>query len=159
MIGTLLRLLFGFIVACLVGGAVKVAFALTPLQIVTDDPERLAQMGLLTLFAATHIAVFSAPFALVVAALGEWRGIRSWAYYALAGLGIAIAGFAVQYSSEAPGQSTIVNNYALTAFLTAGLLGGIGYWLFAGRGAGGKSVQDASATPRPRIPPKEATSA
>ena len=88
----------------------------------------------LLLLTATHFAVFSSPFALVVAALGEWQSIRSWLYYAVAGIGIAIAGFLAQYSSESGGP-TILNDYAM-AFFTPGVIAGLVYWILAGRHAG-----------------------
>jgi hypothetical protein len=37
-----------------------------------------------------------------------------------------------------PGQPSIFNYYALGAFLAVGVLGGLAYWLVAGRRAGGK---------------------
>jgi hypothetical protein len=39
---------------------------------------------------------------------------------------------------EVEGQPTIVNDYALRAFLTVGFFGGLAYWLAAGRRAGGR---------------------
>lgn len=136
MIGTTIRVLIGFIVASLVAGAVQLAFAITPMEIVTDDPEKLSTNGVLALYAATQCGVFAAPFALLVVAIGEAQSMRSWAFYALGGIAIATAGFVALYSSEGIGQPTIVNNYALTAFLTSGLASGIAYWLFSGRLAG-----------------------
>ena len=61
-------------------------------------------------------------------------GIRALPYYLIAGTVIAMLGFTAQYSSEVPGQPTIFNNYALAAYLTSGFLGGLAYWLTAGRG-------------------------
>ena len=86
--------------------------------------------------AATHSAVFSAPFALVAAAIGEWQSIRSWVYYALAGIAISIAGFIALYSGETSGPNSIVNQYATIAYLCSGLVGGWVYWLVSGRMAG-----------------------
>ena len=45
------------------------------------------------LAAATHGAIFAAPFALIGAAFAEWRRIRSWTYYVLLGIVIAGLGF------------------------------------------------------------------
>ena len=149
MIGSVFRVLFGFLLACLVGALVQLAFA-TPNDVLTDDAEKLNWTGEHILLVATHSAVFSAPFALVAAAIGEWQSIRSWVYYALSGIAIAIAGFIAIYSGEtgvsAPavvgaatphsGDYSIVNNYALFAYLCAGLVGGLAYWLISGRSAG-----------------------
>jgi uncharacterized membrane protein YraQ (UPF0718 family) len=149
MISSVFRVLFGFVLACLAGAVLQLAFA-TPNDVLTDDTDKLSWAGEHILLIATHSAVFSAPFALVAAAIGEWQSIRSWVYYALSGIAIAIAGFIAIYSGEtgvsppvvgAAGARggelySIVNNYALAAYLCAGLVGGLAYWLVSGRSAG-----------------------
>jgi hypothetical protein len=140
MIGGLFRILFGFSVACLVAGVATVAFVITPLDIATLPgelrPERLSSAGTLSLLAATHTAIFSFPFALIALVIAERRCIRSWIYYAIIGILIAFAGFGAEYLNEVGGQPSIVNTYAARAFLAVGFLGGIAYWLVAGRLAG-----------------------
>jgi hypothetical protein len=146
MIASVFRVLVGFALACLVGALVQLGFA-TPNDVLTDDTDRLSWSFEQVLLAATHSAVFSAPFALVAAAIGEWQSIRSWVYYALAGIAIAIAGFIALYSGETGTSATsptIVNNYALAAYLCAGLLGGLAYWLISGRTAGDPLDYEAS---------------
>ncbi len=156
MISGLFRVLFGFIVACLVAGVATVAFVITPADIMTLPadlrPGRLSSAGTLSLLAATHSAIFSFPLALIVIILAEWRCIRSWIYYAIVGVLIASAGFGAEYLSEVGGQPSIVNSYAARAFLAVGLLGGIAYWLAAGRRAGG-TRGDERAARRRRLAP------
>lgn len=135
MIGALFRVLIGFALACLVGGLVQVAFVI-PLEADGLDAAALADAGVLALLAATHLAIFASPLALVTAAWAEWQSIRSWTYYALAGIGIALAGLAAQYAGETGGAVTILNTYAARAFLTTGFFAGLAYWAFAGRFAG-----------------------
>jgi hypothetical protein len=132
----MLRDVLGFIMACFAAAATMVGFVATPAEIAHGDPNTLAAAGALTLLTAIESARFAAPFALIAASTAEWRGIRGWMYYAIAGIAIAIAGFAAQYASASAGQPALVDNYVLTAFLTAGFVGGIVYWLFAGRLAG-----------------------
>jgi hypothetical protein len=139
MIRALFRVLFGFVIACLVAGLVQVLFVMTPVDLV-NDTDKVQGAAVLALMAATQSAVFAASFAFLVAALGEWQAIRNWVYYALAGIAIAFAGFLVQYSGEA-GQTTIFNDYAFKAFLTTGFIAGFTYWLMAGRNAGGPSLE------------------
>ena len=140
MLGTLFRVLFGFVIACLIAGGSVVAFVITPADIVTLPPElrwdRLGSAGTLSLLAATHAAIFAFPFALTAIAIGEWLSIRSWIYYVLVGIAIAIAGFSAHYLVEVRGEPTIVNDYAVRAFLTLGFFGGFAYWIVAGRRAG-----------------------
>lgn len=174
MLGTIARVLAGFVLACLVAGLVQVAFVVTPKDLASlsgaELSERLSFAGLQVLFAATLIGMFSAPFVLIASAIGEWQGVRSPSYYVLVGIAIALGGFAAQYAGEAAGQPTIVNNYALKAFLTTGFLGGFAYWLFAGRSAGTgeekparlepvegvrRPVAETAQRPRPRPPMPE----
>jgi hypothetical protein len=111
--------------------------------------DRLGHAGLLALFAATQSAIFSFAFALILIAIAEWYALRSWIYYALCGVTIAVGGFAALHAQEAGGgYPTILNDYALRAYLTVGLLGGLAYWLVAGRRAGGRRADpDASKEP------------
>lgn len=144
MIGTLARVITGFALACLTAGLVQVLFVMTPAQLLGSPydivAQRAGETGLLALLAATHAAIFAALFALIAVAIGEWMGIRSLPYYLLAGMAIAALGFAAQFNSEVTGQPTILNNYALKAFLTSGFFAGLVYWLLAGRGDGAATI-------------------
>jgi hypothetical protein len=121
MFSAMLRILFGFIVACLIAGVATVAFVVTPADIagLSGDArwERLGSAGVLSLLAATHSAIFAFPFALIAIAVAEWQAVRSWLYYVIVGL-------------------------------TIGFVGGLAYWLFAGRLAGGRRA-DRAAEPEP----------
>jgi hypothetical protein len=156
MIGSILRVLFGFILACLAAGVTIVLFVYTPVELAMDAGDRVSEAGMLSLAAATHTAVFAAPLALIGAAIGEWRGLRTWTYYALVGVLIAIIGFLVQYSSEGSGTASILNTYALSAFVVTGLIAGFVYWLVAGRLAGGPDPDMAVGDARPTPPPRPA---
>ena len=98
---TLLRVLFGFIVACLVAGVVTVAFVVTPADIAAlpaeAQTERLGNAGVLSLLVATHSAIFALPFALIAIVIAELSRVRSWIYYVLVGIAIALGGFAAEY--------------------------------------------------------------
>jgi len=137
MLGSMIRVLFGFAVACLAAGLTIVLFVTTPVELANTPSnavsDTLMSNGLLALAAATHSAVFAAPFALIGAAIGEWRRLSHWTYYVLVGIAIAALGFFAQYYSESAAQASIVNNYALVAFLTMGFVGGMVYWLVAGQ--------------------------
>ena len=155
MLGRLLTVLVAFIWACVAAGLTQALFATTPAELANlpqdvagDRMEKVFESGI---FAAAQALAFSAPFALVAAAIGEWRRVRSWTFYAIVGVAISLIGFLAQYSSELPGQPTIVNNYALSAFATAGFLAGLVYWLIAGRAAGGRN-DTMQAPTRPQAP-------
>ena len=94
MIGSVLRVLFGFIVACLAAGLTMVLFVYTPAEIVAERAgDRAVEALLLSLAAATQSAIFAAPFALIGAAFGEWQRIGSWLYYVTVAFVIACIGF------------------------------------------------------------------
>jgi len=147
--GAILRVIIGFIVACIAAGLVQVLFVTPPNELLSLPDEKIldemASLGWLALFAGTQFAVFSAPFALIAALVGEWQRVRAWPFYGIAGMLIAGAGFLAQYASENSGQPTIANTYGLASFLAAGLIGGLVYWMLAGARAGGSSV----AAPKP----------
>jgi hypothetical protein len=89
---------------------------------------------MLALIAATQAALFSIPFAALAIAIGEWLGVRSAIAYAAFGAAIGASGFLVQAAGET-GSATILNGYALAAYLAAGLAGGLVYWAISGRKA------------------------
>ena len=150
MIGSVLRVLFGFIVACLAAGLTMVLFVYTPAEIVAERAgDRAVEALLLSLAAATQSAIFAAPFALIGAAFGEWQRIGSWLYYVTVAFVIACIGFLAQFWAEASAQPTIANRYAATAFAVTGAVSGLVYWLCAGRFAAG----DAGVGKQEIIPP------
>jgi hypothetical protein len=140
MIRTLARVICGFALACLAAGLTTVLFVTTPGELLAaptgEFAEKAGQTFVWGLLAATHSAIFAAAFALIALGVGEWLSLRGAGYYMLAGLIIALLGFYAQFASEAPGQATILNTYAATAFVCAGLISGLVYWLIAGRNAG-----------------------
>lgn len=135
---TLFRVLLGFILACLAAALTKVLFAYPPSELAGLNSDEVVDKLLLTFPIATHMALFSSVMALAAIAFSELRGIREWIYYALGGIVMSMLGFFAQVSSETQGQtwSISANNYPLLAFITSGFIGGVVYWLYAGRHAG-----------------------
>jgi hypothetical protein len=160
MITRLIRVLFGFLMACLVAALVKVLFAYSPAELSGMSPDRASDVLALTWPIATHMAIFSAPFALIAIALGEWQRWGDWTYYVVAGVLIALIGFIAQYNSEtaAQGWSVTASNYPLVAFLTCGAIGGLAYWIFSGHVVA-EPAQRVATPPHaatPASPPKKA---
>jgi dipeptide/tripeptide permease len=168
MLGSIVRVLIGFAVSCVAAGLTLVLFVTTPVELASTPSDTamdvLTSNGMLALAVATHGAVFAAPFALIGAAIGEWRGIAHWTYYVLVGIAIATLGFLAQHLSEGIGDPSILNNYALAAFLTTGFVSGMVYWLLSGQFASGnqdpqtpeiiKPRSDAKAPPPRPVPSK-----
>jgi hypothetical protein len=151
MIGRVFRMLVGLACAFLASGAAMVLFVYSPLELLQGGGDKASEAGLLALEAATHSAVFAAPFALLAAGIGEWRGVRGVSYYALTALLIAALGFLSEYATEAVGEASIANAYASAAFLVSGLVAGFAYWLVAGRRAALGADRQGEVTP-PSLP-------
>lgn len=148
MVGRVIRILFGFIVASLAAGLALVLFVHTPNDLAAEfSGDRMSEATVLALAVGTQAAVFAAPFAFIGAALSEWKGYATWLYSAIVGILIAAIGFAVQYAGEAEGPYTIFNGYALAAFVVAGVVGGSIYWLLVGSSAGGPTNASGDASP------------
>ena len=162
---TVLRVLIGFVVACFAGALTTLLFVHTPEEVTSwltalpaeERGERFGGFGLLWLAAATQSALFSVLFAFIAVVIAEWRKVRDWTYYAIAGIVIALLGFAAQWLAEPTGQSwSVVNShYPLVAFLTTGFVAGFAYWMVAGRHAGG-AARAPAAPESPKAAAKEA---
>ena len=154
MLLRILLILAGYVAACIAFAFVLVAFVFTPADLAGGEADRFSMAGFQLLASSIQVLIFAAPLALVAAAMAEWRGIGDWIFYALVGLMIAGVGFLAQYVSELQGAPTIVNNYALTAFMTGGFIAGLVYWLVAGRTADERrraaEIEAANAPSRPR---------
>jgi hypothetical protein len=139
-LGSVARVAFGFALASLAAGLVTVLFVNTPADVLAEPVNRLPRTASetfeLALLTATHAAVFAATFALIISIAGELFSIRRLPFYVIGGVLIAMLGFIAQYESEVSGEPTILNNYALKAFLTTGFFAGFVYWLAAGQFAG-----------------------
>jgi hypothetical protein len=138
MLERVLRILIGFVLACVAAAVTLVLFVYAPSDLAALREElngdRLSEAGFFALLITPHVLISAAFPALLAAVFAEQRKLASWPYYALAGIATAGAGFLVQYLTEPPTRAlSILQTYALIAFLTAGLIGGLVYWALAGR--------------------------
>lgn len=141
MIFGIARIALGYTLACLVAAGAQLGFAwpfdphglASPLANPLASPLPIPIETFRDLvFLAVHSAVFASPFAAIAIGAAEWQKITGWTYYALAGAIIALGGFIAQASGELAGEPTILNPYALCAFLLTGVIAGGTYWLAAG---------------------------
>ena len=136
MFWRVLRAICGFFLACFAAGLTLTLFAFPPAAMkiaVEDSSDAIVDLCLFALAVAQFCAVFAAPFALLGVMFAERHGIRSWTSNVLAGIVIAGFGVLTRYASEAADGPSIVNAYALSAFLAAGIVLGTTYWVLAGR--------------------------
>lgn len=136
---TIIRVLTGLVVACVVAALVIVLHVITPDELGALSGRalmaRLERLVELTALTATLQAVFVVPLALIGIVVCELHRVRSAAVYALLGLLIAVAGLWVHYTGESD-VATIINPYAARAYAVEGVVAGLVYWLLAGRYAG-----------------------
>lgn len=90
-------------------------------------------------FSIPFVALFLAYLAFVPSALailaGELFSKRDWLFYALAGAVVAAIATGFARSGVESGMATTDMRFTLAA-IASGMVGGIGYWLVAGRTAG-----------------------
>ena len=137
MFRRVVRVLMGFALASLAAAATLVLFVYAPSDLAglrsELNGERLSEAGFFALVITPHVASSAALPALAGVLFAETRKVAAWGFYAFAGMAIAVAGFFVQHLTEAPYRESIFQAYALMAFLTAGLIGGLVYWGTSGR--------------------------
>lgn len=130
-------ILVGYVVASLAASGFLNILFLAHLGYTPSNPEPTATASLY--FSVPFLALFVAYFAFVPAVIviliAEILGRRDWLFYALGGAVIAIVflGFA---HTVADADFDISDTNARLALVGAGMVGGIFYWLFAGRWAG-----------------------
>jgi hypothetical protein len=144
-----LYILAGFALASFTAAVTLVLFVYAPSDLAslrTDlNGARLLEAAYFAVIITLWIIVAGAVPALAGILYGEVRKIAGWTFYALVGLGTALLGFFLQHASESRGEPSIFQAYALFAFLVAGLLGGLVYWVSSGRYAARKG----STAPKP----------
>jgi hypothetical protein len=154
MVGRVVRVLMGFALASLAASFTLVLFVYAPSELASAPAdlgrERMSEAGLFALIIAPHIAVSAALPALAGVIFAEARRVAGWMFYALAGIATGAAGFLVFHLSEA--QVTILYYYALSAFLTAGLVGGLVYWMFSGQFVPRRASTGSALAPKPEPP-------
>ena len=133
----LARIASGFVLASLAAAVTLVLFVYAPADLASLrsdlSGERLSEAGLFALIVTPHVALYAALPALAGAIFAEVRRVAGWPFYALAGIATAAAGFLVLHLSGAPDEAGLFSGYALAAFLTSGLVGGLAYWALSGR--------------------------
>ncbi|TIL42097.1 hypothetical protein [Mesorhizobium sp.] len=130
-------ILIGYGVAALAASAFLNVMFLASLGYTPEHVQPAATASLF--FSIPFVALFVAYFAFMPAAVAilvsEILGRRDWLFYALAGAVVAAVflGFAHQ---TADANFEITDPRVIAAVIGSGMVGGIFYWLSAGRSAG-----------------------
>jgi hypothetical protein len=152
LIGRLFVILFGFLAACLVAGMIVVGAVLYPE--VSDfgtgpiDPDAI---NVVLGFGFIFVSGFALLPAMIVAAITEAFSVRAALAYAVGGAVIGLACYLglVPFDPETLRFEGIVRRH-LEIMTGAGIVGGVVYWMIAGRNAGAwRELR----RPPPRLPP------
>lgn len=150
IIGQLFLILLGYAVSAVAASAFIHLIFLGSAGFAPEDTQWLV-MGSIV-FSVPLVALFIAYFAFIPAAvaigIAEIIGARDWLYYAIAGAIVGACVIALFWYAgpdpillddtppPAPNREPLDNPYVLLAVTGGGMLGGIFYWLVAGRLAG-----------------------
>src|SRR6202161_1148799 len=138
LIGRLFVILFGFLAACLVAGMIVVGAVLFPdfsdFGTSPIDPDAL---NIVLGFGFIFISGFALLPAMIVAAITEAFAIRGALTYAVGGglVGLACYLGLIPFDTETLRFEGIVRRH-LEIMTGAGIVGGVVYWMIAGRNAG-----------------------
>jgi len=139
LFGRIIVIIFGLLVAIIVAGiTLAIGIVLPEWATMDSDPIERVIFFFAAFFATSYVgAVAIFPAALVIVILEAAR-MRSFLYYGIGGALVALASY---YGSDISVQlenttdvTPVANTLQLAA--AAGILGGLAYWLIAGRNAG-----------------------
>jgi hypothetical protein len=154
LIGRLFVILFGFIAASLAAGMVVVGSVLFPeFSDLGAGPVDPGVLDVLLGFGFIFVSGFALIPAMVVAAVTEAFCIRSALAYAVGGglIGLACYLGLVPFDPDALRFEGIVRRH-LEIMTGAGIIGGLVYWMIAGRAAGVWRVPPRPLTAPPPLP-------
>ncbi len=138
LIGRLFVVLFGFLAACLVAGGIVVCAILFPEVSALDtggfDPDAL---NVLLGFGFIFVSGFALLPALVIVVITEAFDVRSALAYAIGGAVVGLACYLglIPFDPATLHFDGIVRRH-LEVMTGAGIVGGLIYWMIAGRNAG-----------------------
>jgi H+/Cl- antiporter ClcA len=139
MLGRILAIFFSLIVAIMIAGIVLAVGILVPDRSWLDaDPVERVMFFTVSFFATSFIGASAFVPALLLIVVAEIMRLRTLLYYAAAG---AVVGLTSYYGSNVElrlENTTDVSPvfHPLQLAAAAGIIGGLAYWLLAGRNAG-----------------------
>lgn len=138
LIGRLFVIAFAFLLACFIAGAIVVVAILFPevssIDVAGIDPEAL---NVVLGFGFIFVSGFALIPAVAVVTITEAFDVRGVLAYAIGGAAVGLACYLglVPFDTEAMRFDGIVRRH-LEVVTGAGIVGGLIYWLIAGRNAG-----------------------
>jgi hypothetical protein len=147
LIGRIVVIAFGLLAAIVVAGiTLAIGIVLPDWASMDSDPVERVIFFFVAFFATSFVGAIAILPAVLVIAISEAARVRSFIYYGVGGALVALAsyyGSDISVQLENTTDVTPVAN-ALQLAAAAGILGGLAYWLIAGRNAGRWREQHAS---------------
>jgi hypothetical protein len=139
LFGRILVIIFGLAIAIIVAGiTLALGIVLPEWAAMDSDPIERVIFFFVAFFATGLVVTFALLPAVLVIVVSEVARMRSFIYYGVGGALVALASY---YGSDISVQlenttdvTPVANTLQLAA--AAGILGGLAYWLIAGRNAG-----------------------
>jgi hypothetical protein len=139
LFGRIIVIIFGFFAATIVAGVtLAVGIVLPEWVSMESDPVERVIFFFAAFFATSLVGAVSILPAALLIVISEAARMRSFIYYGVAGALVALASyFGADISVQLENTTDVppVAN-ALQLAAAAGILGGLAYWLIAGRNAG-----------------------
>jgi hypothetical protein len=139
LLGRIIVICFAFIVASTAAGIALAIGIISPDWAGADsDPFERISFFAFAFFATSFVGAAATLPALVLIVLAEAARMRSLLYYGVAG---AVVGLAAYFGSDISARldnttDVVPVGHALQLAAAAGIIGGLVYWLIAGRKAG-----------------------
>jgi hypothetical protein len=153
VIGRLFVIFFAFLAACLAAGMIVVGAVLFPeLSDLGSGPVDQGALNIVLGFGFIFVSGFALLPAMIVALITEAFHVRGVLTYAIGGglIGLACYLGLVPFDTETMRFEGIVRRH-LEVMTGAGIVGGLVYWMIAGRKAGAWRLPSRSSTPPPSL--------
>src|SRR5476651_1090298 len=139
VLGRLIVIFFGLILAIMAAGIALAIGIISPDWASSDsDPFERVSFFIFAFFATSFVGAAATLPALVLIVFAEAARMRSLLYYGVAGAVVRLAAyFGSDVSARLENTTDVVPvGHALQLAAAAGIIGGLVYWLIAGRRAG-----------------------
>jgi hypothetical protein len=139
LFGRIIVIIFALIVASMAAGVALAIGIVAPDWVNMDsDPAERVQFFVASFFATSYVVAVTMAPAVVLIVLAEAVRIRSFIYYGVAGALVGLASYFGSNISMRLENTTDITpvGHTLQLAAAAGIIGGVAYWLIAGRNAG-----------------------
>jgi hypothetical protein len=139
LLGRIVVILFALLVAIIAAGIALAIGIISPDWAGVDsDPVERVSFFVFAFFATSFVGAAATFPALVLIVFAEAARMRSFLYYGVAG---ALVGLAAYFGSDVSARldnttDVVPVGHSLQLAAAAGIIGGLVYWLIAGRNAG-----------------------